>query len=109
MLYLTKTTEDTAMKTLHTVVAALTLTVAAGSAFAEGSKIEKSTLINAAQTTNSLNAAIGENASANTGSISIKGSEVKKSTVINASSTTNSLNAAIGKGASANTGSIDIK
>jgi hypothetical protein len=97
------------MKTLRTVVAALTLTVAAGSAFAEGSKIEKSTLINAAQTTNSLNAAIGENASANTGSISIKGSEVKKSTVINASSTTNSLNAAIGKGASANTGSVDIK
>jgi hypothetical protein len=97
------------MKKLPTVVAALTLTVAAGSAFAEGSKIEKSTLINAAQTTNSLNAAIGENASANTGAISIKGSEVKKSTVINASSTTNSLNAAIGKGASANTGSVDIK
>jgi hypothetical protein len=98
------------MKTLHTAVAALTLlTVAAGTAWAEGSKIEKSTLINASQTTNSLNAAIGENASANTGSISIKGSKVEKSTVINASSTTNSLNAAIGKGASANTGSIDIK
>jgi hypothetical protein len=97
------------MKTLHTVVAALTLTVAAGTTWAEGSKIEKSTLINAAQTTNSLNAAIGENASANTGAISIKGSQVSKSTVINASSTTNSLNAAIGKGASANTGSVDIK
>jgi hypothetical protein len=108
MLYLTKTTEDNTMKK-YTAIAFVMMTVAASSALAEGSKIEKSTLINASQTTNSLNAAIGENASANTGSISIKGSEVSKSTVINASSTTNSLNAAIGKGASANTGSIDIK
>ena len=98
------------MKTLTTSVAALALlSIVSGAALAEGSKIEKSTLINASKTTNSLNAAIGENASANTGSISVKGSEVKKSTLINASSTTNSLNAAIGKGASANTGSIDIK
>jgi hypothetical protein len=97
------------MKTTYTAIAFVLMTLATGAALAEGSKIEKSTLINASQTTNSLNAAIGENASANTGSISIKGSEVKKSTVINASSTTNSLNAAIGKGASANTGSVDIK
>ncbi|MGJ0514421.1 MAG: hypothetical protein ACR65O_01575 [Methylomicrobium sp.] len=97
------------MKTTYTATAFVLMTLAAGSAWAEGSKIEKSTLINAAQTTNSLNAAIGENASANTGAISIKGSKVEKSTVINASSTTNSLNAAIGKGASANTGSVDIK
>jgi hypothetical protein len=97
------------MKTTYTAIAFVMMTATAGSALAEGSKIEKSTLINAAQTTNSLNAAIGENASANTGAISIKGSQVSKSTVINASSTTNSLNAAIGKGASANTGSVDIK
>jgi hypothetical protein len=55
------------MKTTYTATAFVLMTLAAGSAWAEGSKIEKSTLINAAQTTNSLNAAIGENASANTG------------------------------------------
>jgi hypothetical protein len=97
------------MKTTYTATAFVLMTLAAGTVWAEGSKIEKSTLINAAQTTNSLNAAIGENASANTGAISIKGSKVEKSTVINASSTTNSLNAAIGKGASASTGSIVVE
>jgi hypothetical protein len=97
------------MKTTYTAAAFVLITLTAGSAWAEGSKIEKSTLINASQTTNSLNAAIGENASANTGSIVVKGSQVSKSTIINASSTTNSLNAAIGKGASANTGSIVIQ
>jgi hypothetical protein len=60
------------MKTLHTATAFVLMTLAAGTAFAEGSKIEKSTLINASQTTNSLNAAIGKGASANTGSIDIK-------------------------------------
>jgi carbonic anhydrase/acetyltransferase-like protein (isoleucine patch superfamily) len=97
------------MKTTYTATAFVLMTLTAGSAWAEGSKIEKSTLINASQTTNSLNAAIGENASANTGSIVVKGSKVEKSTLINASTTTNSLNAAIGKGASANTGSIVVE
>jgi carbonic anhydrase/acetyltransferase-like protein (isoleucine patch superfamily) len=97
------------MKTAYAAIAFVLMTAAAGSALAEGSKIEKSTLINASQTTNSLNAAIGENASANTGSIVVKGSKVEKSTLINASTTTNSLNAAIGKGASANTGSIVVE
>lgn len=98
------------MKTSFLTIAALTVfACVSGSAMAEGSKIEKSTIINASSNTNALNAAIGENASANTGSVSIKGSEVKKSTVINASSNTNTLNAAIGKGASANVGSVDIK
>lgn len=97
------------MKTVLTFAALTLCTVVSSAAFAEGSKIEKSTIINASANTNALNAAIGENASANTGSVSIKGSEVKKSTVINASANTNTLNAAIGKGASANVGSVDIK
>ena len=98
------------MKTVFISLAAVTLiALISGSAFAEGSKIEKSTLINASSNANVLNAAIGEGASANTGSIAIKGSEVTKSTVINASSNANVLNAAIGKNATANTGSIDIK
>ena len=97
------------MKTVFISLAAVTLiALISGSAFAEGSKIEKSTLINASSNTNVLNAAIGDGASANTGSIAIKGSEVK-STVINASSNTNVLNAAIGKNATANSSSIDIK
>lgn len=96
------------MKTLTTAAVVL-FALISGSAFAEGSKIEKSTLINASSNKNVLNAAIGKGASANTGSISIKGSEVSKSTIINASSNKNVLNAAIGEGASANTGSIDIK
>lgn len=96
------------MKTLSFAVVALVAFVST-SAFAEGSKIEKSTLINASSNKNVLNAAIGKNASANTGSISIKGSEVSKSTIINASSNKNVLNAAIGEGSSANTGSVDIK
>lgn len=89
---------------------AFTLFVAcSGAAFAEGAKVEKSTLINAAQTAGSINAAIGKDATANTGSISIRdGAEVKDSTVINASSTNGSINAAIGEGSTANTGSVSI-
>lgn len=94
------------MKTLTTIIF---FAFISGSALAEGSKIEKSTLVNASSNKNVLNAAIGKDASANTGSISIKGSEVSKSTVVNASSNKNVLNAAIGEGSSANTGSVDIK
>ena len=42
-----------------------------GAAFAEGAKVEKSTLINASQSTGSINAAIGDGSTANTGSVSI--------------------------------------
>lgn len=99
------------MKTFSTSITALALFAAFSSAvYAEGAKIEKSTLINAATTTNSINAAIGKDATANTGSISVKdGAQVKDSTLINAATTSNSINAAIGEGTTANTGSIDIK
>ncbi|MFO1290356.1 MAG: hypothetical protein E6Q61_09285 [Nitrosomonas sp.] len=83
--------------------------VCSSAAFAEGAKVEKSTLINASQTAGSINAAIGKDSTANTGSISIKdGAEVKDSTVINASQTAGSINAAIGDGSTANTGSVSI-
>lgn len=96
------------MKSL-TISTLVLFTLISSSAFAEGSKIEKSTIVNASSNKNVLNAAIGKNSTANTGSISIKGSEVSKSTIVNASSNKNVLNAAIGEGSSANTGSIDIK
>lgn len=96
------------MKTLTTVIIVLAA-LASNSAFAEGSKIEKSTIVNASSNKNVLNAAIGKDATANTGSVSIKGSEVSKSTIVNASSNKNVLNAAIGEGSTANTGSVDIK
>ena len=98
------------MKTIYTSVAALALiAVVSGSAFAEGSKIEDSKLINTSSNTNNLGLAIGKNSNANTGSISVKGSEVKGSKVINGSVNTNNLGLAIGQDSSANTGSIDIK
>lgn len=96
------------MKTLTFAVVALAAFVST-SVFAEGSKIDKSALINASSNKNVLNAAIGKNATANTGSISVVGSQVSKSAIINASSNKNVLNAAIGEGTVANTGSIDIR
>ncbi len=69
------------MKTLYPSTAALVLfAILSGAAYAEGSKIEKSTLINASQNINAINAAIGRNSTANTGSISIRDSDVKEST-----------------------------
>lgn len=98
------------MKTLFSSLATLTLLAAVStSALAEGSKIEKSTLINASKNTLTNTQAIGQNSSANTGSISVEGSKVEKSTVINASKNTLTNTQAIGKDSSANTGSVDIK
>ncbi|MGR9044734.1 MAG: hypothetical protein ACU83N_05525 [Gammaproteobacteria bacterium] len=98
------------MKTTKMSVAALALmAVVTGTAQAEGSKIEKSTLINASKNTLTNTQAIGKDSSANTGSISVKGSKVEKSTVINASKNTLTNTQAIGKNSSANTGSVDIK
>jgi len=98
------------MKTTYTSIAAVVImAVVSGSAFAEGSKIEGSELINTSSNTNNLGLAIGDNSNANTGSISVKGSEVKGSKVINGSVNTNNLGLAIGQDSSANTGSIDIK
>ncbi len=80
------------------------------SAMAEGTKIEKSTIINASKSTLTNTQAIGENSTAQTGSIGIaKGSKLQGSTVINASDSTLSNTQSIGKGTTAQTGSIDIK
>ncbi|MGR9114822.1 MAG: hypothetical protein ACU85E_03595 [Gammaproteobacteria bacterium] len=97
------------MKTKMTVAAFALMVVVTGGAQAEGSKIEKSTLINASKNTLTNTQAIGKNSSANTGSISVKGSKVKKSTVINASKNTLTNTQAIGKNSTANTGSVDIQ
>ena len=96
------------MKTL-TLATVTLLAVVSGTVMAEGSKIEKSTLINASKNTLTNTQAIGKNSSANTGSISVTGSKVQKSTVINASKNTLTNTQAIGKNTVANTGSVDIR
>ena len=96
------------MKTL-TLATVTLLAVVSGTAMAEGSKIEKSTLINASKNTLTNTQAIGKNSSANTGSISVTGSKVEKSTVINASKNTLTNTQAIGKNTVANTGSVDVR
>lgn len=85
------------------------IALVSSSVMAEGSKIEKSTIINASQNTLTNTQAIGEGSKAQTGSISIEGSTVEKSTVINASQNTLTNTQAIGKGSTAQTGSIEIK
>lgn len=98
------------MKTFHTVIAFTLFVTVSGAASAEGTKIEKSTIYDAAITTNSPNIALGKDSTANTGSISVKnGAYVKDSTIFDAAITTNSPNIALGQGSTANTGSIDIK
>ena len=79
------------------------------SALAEGSKIEKSVLINASKNEKVLNAAIGNKSKANVGSIAVEGSKISKSVLINASKNEKVLNAAIGNKSEANVGSISIK
>ena len=92
-----------------TVAAVSLVAVFSGSAMAEGSKIEKSTLINASKNTLTNTQAIGRNSAASTGSINVVGSKVEKSTVINASKNTLTNTQAIGRDSVANTGSIDIR
>ncbi|MGR9054200.1 MAG: hypothetical protein ACU84J_16295 [Gammaproteobacteria bacterium] len=96
------------MKTLTFATVAL-LAVVSSSAMAAGSKIEKSTLINASKNTLTNTQAIGKNSSASTGSISVVGSKISKSTLINASKNTLTNTQAIGKNSVATTGSIDIR
>lgn len=96
------------MKTLTLATFAF-ISIVSGAAMAEGSKIEKSTLINASKNTLTNTQAIGKNSSANTGSISVTNSKIKKSTVINASKNTLTNTQAIGKNSVANTGSVDIR
>ena len=96
------------MKKLTIATVAL-MAVVSGTAMAEGSKIEKSTLINASKNTLTNTQAIGKNSAASTGSISVVGSKVSKSTLINASKNTLTNTQAIGKNSVATTGSIDIR
>ena len=96
------------MKKLTVATVAL-MAVVSGTAMAEGSKIEKSTLINASKNTLTNTQAIGKNSAASTGSISVVGSKVQKSTLINASKNTLTNTQAIGKNSVATTGSIDIR
>lgn len=83
--------------------------LASSSVMAEGSKIEKSAIIDASKNTMTNTQAIGENSTASTGSVNIKGSKVEKSVVIDASQNTMTNTQAIGKGSEASTGSINIK
>ena len=97
---------------MKTILSIITLGVAATvsfSALAEGSKIDKSVLINASKNEKVLNAAIGNESKANVGSIAIENSKVSKSVLINASKNEKVLNAAIGNKSEANVGSISIK
>ncbi|MBU2571141.1 MAG: hypothetical protein KJ725_14160 [Gammaproteobacteria bacterium] len=96
------------MKTVS-IAAVVLMSVVAGTAMAEGSKIEKSTLINASKNTLTNTQAIGRNSAASTGSINVVGSRIQKSTVINASKNTLTNTQAIGRNSVANTGSVDIR
>jgi hypothetical protein len=98
------------MKKILFITSIVLIASASSSAMAEGTKIEKSTIINASKSTLTNTQAIGENSTAQTGSIAIaKGTKLEKSTVINASQNTLSNTQSIGKGTTAQTGSIDIK
>lgn len=98
------------MKKILFITSIALIASVSSSVMAEGTKIEKSTLINASRNTLTNTQAIGESSTAQTGSIGIaKGSKIEKSTVINASSNTLTNTQSIGKGTTAQTGSIDIK
>ena len=97
------------MKTLVTTIVLTVASAVSLSAMAEGSKINKSVLINASKNEKVLNAAIGNKSKANVGSIAIEGSKVNKSVLINASKNEKVLNAAIGNKSEANVGSMSIK
>ncbi len=60
------------MKTFYTLTALALVVTFSGAVQAEGSKVKKSTVINASKNTGNLNAAIGKNATANTGSTDIQ-------------------------------------
>ncbi len=96
------------MKTVS-LAAVVLMTIVSGAAMAEGSRIEKSTLINASKNTLTNTQAIGRNSAAHTGSISVVGSRIEKSTIINASKNTLTNTQAIGRDSVATTGSIDIR
>ena len=57
---------------MRTLAAVALLAVVSGTAMAEGSKVEKSTVINASKNTLTNTQAIGKNAVANTGSVDLR-------------------------------------
>ncbi len=99
------------MKTLPKLI--LTTAFAAffsSATFAEGTKIESSTLINASSNNGNVGLALGRNSTVNTGSISVKnGAQVKSSTIINASQNAGNVGLALGRNSTVNTGSVDIQ
>lgn len=98
------------MKKVLSLTSIALITLVSSSVMAEGSKIEKSAIINASKNTMTNTQAIADGTSAQTGSVSIgKGSKLEKSTVINASESTISNTQTLGKGTTAQTGSIDVK
>jgi hypothetical protein len=113
---LTKIKEEIKMKTSYTSVAAFVLmTVVAGSAFAEGSRITNSTINNSSNNQNATTRAKGGflgGAEASTGSVIVKGgSRVTNSTIRNSSNNRNATTTAEGGflgGAKADTGSVKV-
>ena len=99
------------MKNLITTMVVVVSAALPLSAMAEESStdISKSKLTVSSKNSKVLNAAIGKNATANTGSMTIKNSDIKKSKLTVSSKNKKVLNAAIGKNATANTGSMTIK
>jgi hypothetical protein len=98
------------MKKILFITSIALIASTSSSAIAEGTTIEKSTIINASKSTMTNTQAIADGTSAQTGSVSIaKGSKLEKSTVIDASGNTLSNTQTIGKGTTAQTGSIDVK
>jgi hypothetical protein len=103
------------MKTLFTSLAVVVLVASSSAAFAEGSKIERSTIENSANNSRATTRAQGGflgAAEASTGSVIVKGgSSVKNSTIKNSSNNANSTTSAtggfLGK-ATAHTGSVVV-
>ena len=73
------------------------------------SKVDNTKINVNSKNSNSLNAAIGKDSTASTGSVNIKGSKVNNSKINVNSKNSNSLNAAIGEGSTATTGSVTIE
>ncbi len=97
------------MKTITSAVVIALAATLSFSAMAEGSKVSKSTIINASKNKKVINAAIGNRSKASVGSVTIEGSKVSKSTIINASKNDKVINAAIGNRSEADTGSVRIQ
>ena len=96
------------MKTLISAIVVVVAVTVPLSAMAK-STIEKSKLTVASKNKYVLNAAVGDGAAANTGSLTVKNSTISKSNITVATKNRFVLNAAIGKNSTANTGSINIK